>query len=31
LEGTGYNPSRASPNYPTDVQNAQKKAGASGQ
>lgn len=28
LEGAGYNPSRTSPNYPTDVQNAEKKADA---
>lgn len=27
LESNGYNPSRNDPNYPTDLQNAQKKAG----
>jgi len=27
LEDAGYNPSRNDPNYPTDLQNAQKKAG----
>ena len=27
LESNGYNPSRNDPNYPTDIQNAQKKAG----
>ncbi|WP_434108506.1 DUF4148 domain-containing protein [Paraburkholderia caffeinilytica] len=28
LESNGYNPSRNDPNYPTDLQNAQKKAAA---
>ncbi|MGF6649272.1 hypothetical protein P3T24_004759 [Paraburkholderia sp. GAS33] len=28
LEANGYNPSRNDPNYPTDLQNAEKKAGA---
>ncbi|WGS50402.1 DUF4148 domain-containing protein [Paraburkholderia sp. D15] len=28
LEANGYNPSRNDPNYPTDLQNAQKKAAA---
>ncbi|MFL9932551.1 DUF4148 domain-containing protein [Paraburkholderia sp. RL18-103-BIB-C] len=27
LEAHGYQPSRNDPNYPTDIQNAQKKAG----
>ncbi|SIT46324.1 conserved exported hypothetical protein [Paraburkholderia ribeironis] len=27
LEEAGYQPSRNDPNYPTDIQNAQKKAG----
>jgi Spy/CpxP family protein refolding chaperone len=27
LEDAGYSPSRNDPNYPTDLQNAQKKAG----
>ncbi|HEY2020781.1 hypothetical protein [Paraburkholderia sp.] len=27
LEDAGYQPSRNDPNYPTDLQNAQKKAG----
>jgi len=27
LEDAGYNPSRNDPNYPQDLQNAQKKAG----
>jgi hypothetical protein len=27
LEANGYSPSRNDPNYPTDLQNAQKKAG----
>ncbi|HEX3634564.1 MAG TPA: DUF4148 domain-containing protein [Paraburkholderia sp.] len=27
LESNGYNPSRNNPDYPTDLQNAQKKAG----
>ena len=27
LEDAGYNPSRNDPNYPTNLQNAQKKAG----
>ncbi|ASL43551.1 hypothetical protein bAD24_I08670 [Burkholderia sp. AD24] len=30
LEANGYNPSRNDPNYPTDLQNAQKKAAAAG-
>ena len=28
LESNGYNPARNDPNYPTDLQNAQKKAAA---
>lgn len=28
LESNGYNPSRNDPNYPTNLQNAQKKAAA---
>jgi predicted Rossmann fold nucleotide-binding protein DprA/Smf involved in DNA uptake len=32
LEDAGYNPARANdPNYPQDLQNAQKKAGVGGQ
>jgi hypothetical protein len=27
LEKNGYNPSRNDPNYPNDIQNAEKKAG----
>jgi hypothetical protein len=27
LEAHGYNPARNDPNYPNDIQNAQKKAG----
>ena len=27
LESNGYNPARNDPNYPQDIQNAQKKAG----
>jgi hypothetical protein len=27
LEDAGYQPSRNDPNYPTDLQNAEKKAG----
>ncbi|MFM0317218.1 DUF4148 domain-containing protein [Paraburkholderia nemoris] len=30
LESNGYNPARNDPNYPTDLQNAQKKAAAAG-